>query len=151
MGELDHKEAEHQDAWGWCTGMAQRDGTGRKVGGGFRMRNTRTPVVDSCWCMAKQIQYCKIKKKRSWAPQSWSFQVVVLEKTLRSPLNCKEIKLVNPKGNQPWIFTGRTDTEAEAPILGPPNEKSWLTGKDPDSQKDWRQKEKGVAEDEMVR
>ena len=74
----------------------------------------------------------------------------MLEKTLESPLNCKEIKPVNPKGNQPWIFIGRTDAEAEAPILWPPNEKTWLIEKDPDAGKDWRQ-EKGVAEDEMVR
>ena len=78
------------------------------------------------------------------------FQIVVPEKTLESPLDCKEIKLVNPKGNQPWIFTGRTDTEVEAPILQPPDAKSWLIDKDPDSGKDWRQGEKGMKEDEMV-
>jgi hypothetical protein len=74
---------------------------------------------------------------------------VVLEKTLESPLDCKEIKLVNPKGNQPWIFIGRTD--AETPILWSPDAKSWLTGKDPDPRKDWGQKEKEATEDEMVR
>ena len=74
-----------------------------------------------------------------------------LEKALESPLDSKAIKLVNPKGNQPWIFIGKTDTEAEAPILWSPDLKSWLTGKDPDAGKDWRQKKKGVAEDEMVR
>ena len=78
-------------------------------------------------------------------------QIVVLEKTLESPLDSKEIKLVNPKGNQPWIFIGRTDAEAEAPILWPPDAKSQLIGKDPDAGKDWRQKEKGEAEVEMVR
>ena len=75
---------------------------------------------------------------------------MVLEKTLQSPLGCKEIKLVNPKGNQPWILIGRTDAETEAPILSPPKEKSQLTGKDPDVGKDWGQEEKGAAEDEMV-
>ena len=75
----------------------------------------------------------------------------MLEKTLESPLVCKEIQPVNPKGNQPWLFIGRTDIEAEAPILWPSDVKSRLTGEDPDSGKDWRQKEKGVAEDEMVR
>ena len=74
----------------------------------------------------------------------------MLEKTPDSPLDSKEIKPVNPKGNQPWIFIGRTDAEAEAPILWPPDVKSWLTGKDPDAGKDWRLKEKRVAEDEMV-
>ena len=73
---------------------------------------------------------------------------MVLEKTLESPLDCKEIKLVIPKGNQSWIFIGRTD--AEAPILWSPNLKSWLTGKDPDTEKDWRREEKGMVEDEMV-
>ena len=76
---------------------------------------------------------------------------MVLEKTLESPLDSKKIKPVHPKGNQPWIFTGGTDAEAEAPILWPPDAKSWLTRKDPDAGKDWGQEEKAVAEDEMVR
>ena len=78
------------------------------------------------------------------------FQIVVLEKTLESPLDCKEIKPVNPKGNQSWIFIGRTDAEAEAPALWLPHAKSWLTGKDPDAGRDWGQEEKGATEDEMV-
>ena len=77
--------------------------------------------------------------------------IVVPGKTLENPLDCKEIKPVNPKGNQPWIFIERTDAEAKVPILWPPDEKSWLTGKDPDAGKDWGQEEKGVTEDEMVR
>ena len=76
---------------------------------------------------------------------------MVFEKTLESPLDCKEIKPVNPKENQPLIFKGRADAEAEAAILWPPDEKSWLIGKDPDAGKDWGQEEKGTAEDEMVR
>ena len=79
-----------------------------------------------------------------------AFGIVVLKKTLESPLNCKEIQPVNPKGNQSWIFTGRTDAEAEAPKLWPPDAKNWLTGKIPDAVKDWRQEEKGKTEDEMV-
>jgi len=75
----------------------------------------------------------------------------MLEKTLEGPLDSKEIQPVHPKGNHPWIFIGRTDAEAEAPILWSPDAKSWLIRKDPDSGKDWRQKEKGTAEDEMVR
>ena len=86
--------------------------------------------------------------KEGWAPKNSCFQTVVLEKTLESPLGSKEIKPVNPKGNQPWIFIGRTD--AEAPILWPPDAKSWLIGKDPDAGKDWRQEEKWVIEDKMV-
>ena len=76
--------------------------------------------------------------------------IVVLEKTLESPLDCKEVKPVNPKGKQPWISIGRTDAAAEAPILGPPDAKSWLSGKDPDTGKDGRQKEKRVAEDKIL-
>ena len=75
---------------------------------------------------------------------------MVLEKTLESPLDCKEIKPVHPKGNQSWIFTGRTVAEAKTPILWPPDAKNWFIGKDPDAEKDWRQEEKGITEDEMV-
>ena len=85
-----------------------------------------------------------------WATKLELNWIVVLEKTLESPLDCKEIKPVNPKGNQPWIFIGRTDAEIEAPILWPPDVKSWLIEKDPDAGRDWKQKEKGTAEDEMV-
>ena len=88
--------------------------------------------------------------KESWAPKNWCFWTVVLEKTLESPLDCKEIQPVNPKGNQSWIFTGRTDAEAETPILWPPDVKNWLIWKDPDARKDWRWEEKGMTEDEIV-
>ena len=84
-----------------------------------------------------------------WVLKNWCFWTVVLEKTLESPLDYKEIQPVHPKGNQSWIFTGRTDAEAETPILWPPDAKSWLLGKDPDAGKDWRQEEKGTTEDEM--
>ena len=80
----------------------------------------------------------------------WCFLTVVLEKTLESPLDCKEIISVNPKGNQSWIFIGRTNAETETPILWPPDAKNWLLKKDPDAGKDWRQEEKGMTEDEMV-
>ena len=93
---------------------------------------------------------CELDCKESWALKNWCFWTVVLEKTLESPLACKVIKLVNPAGNQSWIFIGRTDVEAETPILWPPDVKSWLIWKDPDSRKDWRQEEKGMTEDEMV-
>ena len=83
-------------------------------------------------------------------PKNWVFWVVVLEKSLESLVDSKVIKLVNPKGSQPWIFIGKTDAEAEATIFWSPDVKSRLIGKDPDAGRDWRQKEKGVAEDEMV-
>ena len=91
----------------------------------------------------------QLDHKESWALQNWCFQTVVLEKTLESPLDCKKIKPVNPKGNQPWIFTGKTD--AEAPILWPPDGKSRLTGKAPDAGKDCRWEKRGTTEDEVVR
>ena len=90
--------------------------------------------------------------KESWALINWCFWTAVLKKTLESPLHCKKIKPVHPKGNQSWIFIGRTDAEAEGPILWPPDAKNWLIGKDPDAMKDCeRQKEQRAAEDEMVR
>ena len=88
--------------------------------------------------------------KESWVPKNWCFWTVVLEKTLESPLNCKEIHPVHPKGNQSWIFIGRTDAEAKTPILWPPDVKNWLIGKDSDAGNDWRWEEKGMTEDEMV-
>jgi len=91
----------------------------------------------------------ELDHKESWVLKNWCFWIVVLEKTLTSPLDCKEIKPVNPKGNRSWIIFGRTDAETEAPILWPPNVKNWLIGKDPDAGKDWRQEEKGTTEDEM--
>ena len=86
----------------------------------------------------------------SWVLKNWCFWTVKLEKTLESPLDCKEIKPVNRKGNQPWIFTGGTDAEAEPAIRWPPDAKNWLHGEDPDAGKDWKQEEKGTTEDEMV-
>ena len=90
-------------------------------------------------------------KNKVWqGHKNWCFQIAVLQKTLESPLNSKEIKPVDPKGNQPWIFIGRTAAEADAPILRPPDVKNWLIGKDSDAGKDWGQEEKGVTENEMV-
>ena len=88
--------------------------------------------------------------KESWAPKNWCFWTVVLYTTLESPLACKDIQPVHPKGDQSWVFIGRTDAEAETLILWPPHVKSWLTEKDPYAGKDWGQEEKGMTEDEMV-
>ena len=85
-----------------------------------------------------------------WVPKNWCFLTVALEKTLESPLDCKEIQPVHPIGDQSWVFIGRTDVEAETPILWPPDVKNWLICKEPDAGKDWRQEEKGTTEDEMV-
>ena len=92
----------------------------------------------------------QLDHKEGWVPKNWCFQIVVLEKTLESPLDSKGIKPVHPKGNQPWILIARSDAEAEALILWPPAAKNWLTGKDPDAGQDWRQTEKGTTEDEVV-
>ena len=88
--------------------------------------------------------------EESWVPKNWCFWTVVLEKTLESPLDCKEIQPVHPKGDQSWLFIGGTDAEAETPILWPPHAKSWLIGKDPDAGRDWGQEEKGMTEDETA-
>ena len=88
--------------------------------------------------------------EEGWAPKNWCLWTVVLEKTLESPLDCKEYQLVHPKGNQPWIFFGRTDAKAETPILWPPDAKNYLIAKDPDAGKDWRQEQMRETEGEMV-
>ena len=99
---------------------------------------------------SSHVRMWELDYKENWVHKNWFFWTVVLEKTLESPLDCKEIQPVHPKGNQSWVFTGRTDVEAETPILKPPDVKSWLIGKDPDAGKDWGQEEKGMTEDEMV-
>ena len=93
---------------------------------------------------------CQLDHKESWTPKNWCFWPVVLERALKSPLDYKESKPVNPKGNQSWIFIERTDAEAEAPKLWLPDGKNWLIWKDLDAGRDWRQEEKGITEDEMV-
>ena len=88
--------------------------------------------------------------KESWVPKNWCFLTAVLEETLESPLDCKEIQPVHPKGDQSWVLIWRTEAEAETPILWPPDTKSWLIWKDPDAGKDWRQEKKGMTKNEMV-
>ena len=88
--------------------------------------------------------------KESWALKNWCFWTVVLEKTLETPLDCKEIHPAHSVGDQPWVFFGRNDAKAESPILWPPHVKSWLIGKDPDAGRDWGQEKKGTTEDEMA-
>ena len=97
---------------------------------------------------SSHIWVWKLDYKESWAPKNWCFWTVVLEKILESPLDCNEIQSVHPKRNQSLIFIGKTD--AETPLLWPPDAKNWLIWKDPDAGKDWRQEEKGMTEDEMV-
>ena len=92
----------------------------------------------------------ELDHQEGWVPKNWCFWTVVLENTLKSPLDYKEIQPVNPKGNQSWIFIGRSDAEGETPIFWPPDVTSWFIGKDRDVGKDWREEEKGMTEDEMV-
>ena len=108
------------------------------------------PSSQSYGFFISHVWMWELEHKESWAPKNQCFRTVVLEKTLESPWDCKEIKPVHPKGNQSWIFIGRTDAEAEAPVLWPPVAKSQMIGNDPDAGKDWRQEEKGTAEDEIV-
>ena len=103
----------------------------------------------SCGFSSGYVRRWELDNKKAWVLKNWCFWNVVLEKTLEIPLDSREIKSVNPKGNQPWIFIGRTDAEAEVPIFWPPDGKSWLMGKDPDSGKDRRQEEEEMTEDEM--
>ena len=108
------------------------------------------PSSQSYGFSSSHVWMWELDHEESWAPKNWCFWTVMLEKTLESPLDCKEIQPTHPKGDQSWIFIGRTDAEAETPILWPPDVKNWLIGKDPDAEKDWRQEEKGKREDEMV-
>ena len=101
------------------------------------------PIVMYVWMW-------ELDHKESWSPKNWCFWTVVLEKTLESPLDYKELKSVHPKENQSWIFIGWTDAEAETPILWPSDAKNWLIWKDPNAGRDWRREEKGMTEDEMV-
>ena len=103
-----------------------------------------------CGFSSGHVRMWELDYKESWAQKNWCFWTVVLEKTLESPLDSKEIQPVHPKRDQSWVFIARTDVEAETSILWPPNAKSWLIGKDPDAGKDWGQEEKGMTEDEMV-
>ena len=107
------------------------------------------PSSQGCGFSSSHVLMWELDYKESWAPKNWCFWTMVLEKTLESTLDWKEIQPVHPKGDQSWVFTGRTVAEAETPILWPPDAKSWLIWKDLDAGKDWGQ-EKGTTEDEMV-
>ena len=116
-----------------------------------RYFTNKAPSSQSYGVSNSHVCMWELDYKESWAPKNWCFWTVVLEKSLDSPLACEEIQPIHPKGNQSWLFIGRTDAETEAPILWPPDVKKWLTRKDPFlTRKDWRQEEKGTTDDEMV-
>ena len=116
----------------------------------YMVPEAKGPYSQSCSSSSSHVWIWELDHKEGWVPKNWCFQIVVLEKTLESPLDYKGIKSVNPKGNQFWIVIRRTGAEAEALILWPPDAKNWLIGKDPKAGKDWRQEEKGTTGDEMV-
>ena len=109
----------------------------------------KSPSSQSYGFSSSHVWVWELNYEEIWVLKNWCFSTVVLEKTLESPLDCKKIHPVHPKGNKSWIFTGRTDAKAEAPNLWPPDENNWLIGKDHDAEKDWRQEEKGTTENEM--
>ena len=124
------------------------------LNGIFKTRDITLPtkvcLSQGCGFFSDHVWMWELDCEESWAPKNCYFWTVVLEKTLESPLDCKEIQPVHSKGDQSWVFFGRNDTEAETPVFWPPHAKSWLIGKDPDAGRDWGQEEKGMTEDEMA-
>ena len=131
----------------WATGETQPRQPVKKQRHYFADKG---PSSQSYGFSSSHVWMWELDHKESWVPRNWCFWTVVLEKTLESPLDCKEIQPVHPKGDQPWICIQRTDAEAKTPIIWPPDWKNWLIGKDPDVGKVWRQEKKGSTEDEMV-
>ena len=139
--------------WNWKTLTPWKESYDKPRQGVKKQKHhlaNKGPCNQSYGFSSSHVQMEELEHKEDWPLKNGCFQIVVLEKTLECPLICKEIKLVNPKGNQLWMVTGRTDAKAETPVLWPSDRKSWLIGKDPDSGKDWGQEEKEVTEDEMV-
>ena len=116
----------------------------------LKSRDITLPSSQGYGFSSSRVWMWELDCEESWAPKNWCFWTVVLEKTLESPLDCKEIQPVHLKGDHSWVFTERTDAEAETPVLWLPHVKSWLNGKDPDAGRDWEQEEKGMTEDEMA-
>ena len=116
----------------------------------LKSRDIALPTKVCLVMTSGRVWMWELDHKESWTQKNWCFWTVVLEKTLESPLDCKEIQPAHPKGHQSWVFIGRTDVEAETPILWPSDVKSWLIWKDPDVGKDWGQEEKGMTDDEIV-
>ena len=139
--------ATHSSILAWRISWTEEPGGLQALG---LQRANKGPSSQSYGFSSGHVWMWKLDYKECWAQKNWCFWTVVLEKTLESPLDCMEIQPVHPKGNQSWIFIGRTDAEAETPILWPLDVKSWLTGKDPDAGKDWRQEEKGTTGDVMA-
>ena len=116
----------------------------------YQLQIWQVGLQNHCRWWLSHVWMWELDYEESWALENWCFWTVVLEKTLESPLDCKEIQLVHSKGDQPWVSFGRNEAKAETPILWPPHVKSWLIGKDSDAGRDWGQEEKGTTEDEMA-
>ena len=140
------KNEEMEPKWKQCP-VVDMTGDGSKERHYFADKGLSS---QSCGFSSSHVWKWELDYKESWALKNWCFWTEVLEKTLERSLDCKEIQPFNPKGNQSWIFTGRTDAKAETPVLWPPDAKNSLIGKDPDAGEDWRQEEKGTTEDEMI-
>ena len=137
--------------WPWNKMLAPWKKSLTKLDSILKSRDITLPTkVQSYGFLSSQVWMWELDYKESWALKNWCFWTVVLEETLESPMECKEIQPVHPKGNQSLIFIGSIDGEAETPVLWPPDAKSWLIGKDLAAGKDWRQEEKGMTEAEMV-
>ena len=146
---LEKKMATHSSILSWRILWTEEPG---RLWGHKDLDTTRwlSTKVDNYILFGELTWMWELDYKETWALKNWCFWTLVLEKTLESPLDCKESQPVHSKGNQSWIFIGRTDAEAETPTLWPPDSKNWLIWKDPDAGKDWRWEEKGTTEDEMA-
>ena len=136
-----------EDTWPWMKSYDQPRQHIKKKRHHFANKGLSSQSYDFS---SSHVWMWELNHKETWALKNWYFWTVVLEKTLESPLDCKRIQPVHSKGNQSWAFIGRTDAEAETPILWPPDAKNWLIGRDTDAEKDWRREGKGTTEDEMI-
>ena len=143
---LEKEMAIHSYTIAWKIPWTEEPGSLQSMRSQRVRQDWATSLSLSLWCMDVEMDY-----KESWVLKNWCFWIVVLEKTLESPLDCMEIQPVHSKGNEYWIFTGRTDAETETPILWPPDMKNWFIWKHPHAGKDWRREEKGMTKDEMAR
>ena len=140
-----------KDAYSWKKSFHQHRQHIKKVDTSLLQTfANKGPSSQSFGFSSTHIRKWELDYKETWVLKNWCFWTVVLEKILESPLDCKEIQPVHPKGDKSWVFIGRTDVETETPIFWPPNAKNWLIWKDPDSGKDWKLEEKGTTEDEIV-
>ena len=136
--------------WHWLSWKKSYNQSRKHIKKQRRYFANKSPSIRSYGFSSSHVWMWELDHKESWTPKNWWFSTVVLEKTLESPLDCKEIQPIHSKGNKSWLFIERTDAQVETPVLWPSDAKNWIIGKDPDAGKDWRGEEKGVIEDEIV-